>query len=107
MKRFFVNSITRDKEYDLTTGKKGSKLHYFSAHPNGEREVVTIHLKARTHLKKLKLDVDLGEQLIKSRSAKGNIVSKEPISKVVQKEVGRSEERRVGKECRSRWWPYH
>lgn len=90
MKRFFVNSITRDKEYDLTTGKKGSKLHYFSAHPNGEREVVTIHLKARTHLKKLKLDVDLGEQLIKSRSAKGNIVSKEPISKVVQKEVGGS-----------------
>src|SRR5690554_1865081 len=90
MKRFFMNSITRDKEYDLTTGKKGSKLHYFSAHPNGEREVVTIHLKARTHLKKLKLDVDLGEQLIKSRSAKGNIVSKEPISKVVQKEVGGS-----------------
>nr|WP_299205962.1 DNA gyrase/topoisomerase IV subunit A [uncultured Brumimicrobium sp.] len=90
MKRFFVNSITRDKEYDLTTGKKGSKLHYFSAHPNGEREVVTIHLKARTHLKKLKFDVDLGEQLIKSRSAKGNIVSKEPISKVVQKEVGGS-----------------
>src|SRR5690554_7572861 len=66
MKRFFVNSITRDKEYDLTTGKKGSKLHYFSAHPNGEREVVTIHLKARTHLKKLKLDVDLGEQDRKS-----------------------------------------
>ncbi|PWH87118.1 DNA gyrase/topoisomerase IV subunit A [Brumimicrobium oceani] len=90
MKRFLVNSITRDKEYDLTTGKKGSKLHYFSAHPNGEREVVTIHLKARTHLKKLKLDVDLGEQLIKSRSAKGNIISKEPISKVTQKEVGGS-----------------
>lgn len=90
MKRFLVNSITRDKEYDLTTGKKGSKLHYFSAHPNGEREVVTIHLKARTHLKKLKLDVDLGEQLIKSRSAKGNIISKEPISKVIQKEVGGS-----------------
>src|SRR5256885_606309 len=22
-------------------------------------------------------------------------------------EDGRSEERRVGKECRSRWWPYH
>ncbi|WP_107038278.1 DNA gyrase/topoisomerase IV subunit A [Brumimicrobium mesophilum] len=90
MKRFLVNSITRDKEYDLTTGKKGSKLHYFSAHPNGEREVVSILLKSRTHLKKLKLDIDLGEQIIKSRSAKGNIVTKEPISKVTQKEVGGS-----------------
>ncbi|PKR81692.1 DNA topoisomerase IV [Brumimicrobium salinarum] len=90
MKRFFVKSITRDKEYDLTTGKKGSKLLYFAAHPNGEREVVSITLKARTHLKKLKFDLDLGEQLIKSRSAKGNIVSKEDVSKIVQKEVGGS-----------------
>ena len=24
-----------------------------------------------------------------------------------QREMGRSEERRVGKECRSRWSPYH
>jgi topoisomerase-4 subunit A len=90
MKRFFVNSITRDKEYDLTTGKKGSTLLYFSAHKNGEREVVTINLRARTHLKKLRFDLDLGEQIIKSRSAKGNIVSKETVSKVIQKEVGGS-----------------
>ncbi|RFC55095.1 DNA gyrase/topoisomerase IV subunit A [Brumimicrobium aurantiacum] len=90
MKRFFVNSITRDKEYDLTTGKKGSKMHYFSCHPNGEKEIVSINLRARTHLKRLKFDVDFSEQLIKSRSAKGNIVSKEAISKVTQKEVGGS-----------------
>lgn len=90
MKRFFVNSITRDKEYDLTTGKKGSSLLYFSCHPNGEREVITVHLKARTHLKRLRFDVDMGEQLIKSRSAKGNILSKENISKITQKEVGGS-----------------
>ncbi len=90
MKRFFVKSITRDKEYDLTAGKKGSKVHYFSYHPNGEREVVTVQLRARPHLKKLKFDVDLGEQLIKSRSAKGNTVTKEIVSKVTQKEVGGS-----------------
>ncbi len=90
MKRFFVNSITRDKEYDLTTGKKGSSLLYFSAHPNGEREVVTVNLRARTHLKRLRFDVDLGEQIIKGRSAKGNILSKETVSKVTQKEVGGS-----------------
>ncbi|HLV40714.1 MAG TPA: DNA gyrase/topoisomerase IV subunit A [Brumimicrobium sp.] len=90
MKRFFVNSITRDKEYDLTTGKKGSSLLYFSCHPNGEREVVTVNLRARTHLKKLRFDLDMGEQLIKSRSAKGNILSKETVSKITQKEVGGS-----------------
>lgn len=90
MKRFYVNSITRDREYNLLTNHKKSKMHYFSFHPNGEREVVTINLRARTHLKKLKFDVDLGEQIIRTRSAKGNLVSKEVISKVTQKEVGGS-----------------
>ena len=90
MKRFFVKSITRDKEYDLTAGKKGSEVLYFSYHPNGEREVVTVQLRARPHLKKLRFEVDLGEQLIKSRSAKGNTVTKEIVSKITQKEVGGS-----------------
>ncbi|MDX1653024.1 MAG: DNA gyrase/topoisomerase IV subunit A [Brumimicrobium sp.] len=90
MKRFFVNSITRDKEYDLTSGKKGSEMLYFSVHPNGEREVITVLLRNRPHLKKLRFDIDMGEQLIKSRTAKGNIVTKEIVSKVTQKEVGGS-----------------
>ena len=90
MKRFFVNSITRDKEYDLTKGKKGSQLLYFSCHPNGEREVITVQLRPRTHLKKLRIDIDMGEQLIKSRTAAGNLVTKELVSKVTQKEVGGS-----------------
>ena len=90
MKRFFVKSITRDKEYDLTAGKKGSKILYFSYHPNGEREVITVQLRSRPHLKKLRFDVDLGEQLIKSRSAKGNTITKEIVSKITQKEVGGS-----------------
>lgn len=90
MKRFFVNSITRDREYDLTTGKKGSQLHYFSHHPNGESEIVTIHLRTKEHIRRLKFDVDLGEQLIKGRTSKGNLISKNAISRVVQKEVGDS-----------------
>jgi topoisomerase-4 subunit A len=90
MKRFFVNSITRDKEYDLTVGKSGSEMLYFSVHPNGEREIVQVILRPRTHLKKLKFDVDLGEQLIKTRTAKGNLITKESISKITQKEVGGS-----------------
>lgn len=90
MKRFPVKSVTRDKEYDLTKGAKGSKLLYFSYHPNGEREIVQVHLKPRPHLKRLKLEIDFGELLIKGRGAAGNRVTKELVSKIVQKEVGES-----------------
>lgn len=90
MKRFYVNSITRDTEYDLTRGAKGSKLLYFSVHPNGEREVVTVLLRPRPHLKRSRFDVDLGELLIKGRNSGGNRVTKEIIQKIVQKEVGGS-----------------
>lgn len=90
MKRFFVNSITRDTEYDLSRGAKGSKLLYFAVHPNGEREVVTVLLRPRPHLKRLRFDIDFGELLIKGRSASGNRVTKEIVQKIVQKEVGGS-----------------
>ncbi|MCH2225269.1 MAG: DNA gyrase/topoisomerase IV subunit A [Crocinitomicaceae bacterium] len=90
MKRFTISSLTRDKEYDLTKGTKGSKVLYFNVHPNGEREVVTIVLRARPHLKRLKFDIDLGDLLIKGRGAAGNRVTKEIVSKIVQKEVGGS-----------------
>jgi topoisomerase IV subunit A len=90
MKRFFVNSVTRDTEYDLTRGVKGSKLLYFSVHPNGEREVVTIHLRPRPHLKRLRFDIDLGDLLIKGRQSAGNRVTKEIVAKITQKEVGGS-----------------
>ena len=90
MKRFSVKSITRDKEYDLTKGTNGSKVLYFSVHPNGEREVITIVLRPRPHLKRIKWDIDLGEQIIKGRAAAGNRVTKEIVSKIVQKEVGGS-----------------
>lgn len=90
MKRFIVNAITRDTEYDLTKGTKGSKMLYFSVHPNGEKEVVTVILRPRPHLKRLKFDIDFSEQLIKGRTATGNRVTKEIISKIIQKEVGGS-----------------
>ena len=90
MKRFTVKSITRDTEYDLTRGTKGSKMLYFNVHPNGEREVVTVVLRARPHLKGLKFDVDMGDLLIKGRGAAGNRVTKEIVSKIVLKEVGGS-----------------
>ncbi len=88
MKRFTVTSITRDKEYDLTAGSKGSEVLYFTANPNGEAEMVTIYLRALQKLRKLKVEIDFAELGIKSRTAKGNIVTKYPVKKVELKEEG-------------------
>ena len=88
MKRFSVSSITRDKEYDLTAGNKGSKVLYLTVNPNGEAEVVTVFLRALQKLKKLKFDIDFSELAIKGRQSKGNIVSKFPIRRIELREKG-------------------
>ena len=83
-----MTSITRDKEYDLTNGSKGSTVLYFSANPNGEAEVVTILLRQVGSIKKLKWDIDFADILIKGRNSKGNLVTKYPIKRVELKEKG-------------------
>ncbi|MFL1895568.1 DNA gyrase/topoisomerase IV subunit A [Aquimarina sp. 2-A2] len=88
VKRFAVTSVTRDKEYDLTQGKKNSKISYFSANPNGEAEIVTIHLRQAGSIKKLKFDLDFADLLIKGRGVKGNIVTKYNIKRIELKEQG-------------------
>ena len=90
MKRFSVSSITRDREYDIVGNAKDPKIHYFSVNPNGRRETVLIKLRPRPKLKKLKIDVDFGELIIKGRASKGNLVTKNFISKIEQREVGGS-----------------
>ena len=89
-KRFNVTSMTRDKEYDLTAGAPGSKVLYFAAHPNGEAETVEIHLTSGSKARKKLFTFDFAELDIKGRSAKGNTVTKYPVRKVVQQEVGKS-----------------
>ncbi|GAL68673.1 DNA gyrase/topoisomerase IV subunit A [Jejuia pallidilutea] len=88
IKRFAVTSITRDREYDLTNGNKGSFILYFSANPNGEAEVVTINLRQAGSIKKLKWDIDFADILIKGRASKGNLVTKYPVKRVELKEKG-------------------
>ena len=88
MKRFAVTSITRDREYDLTPGHKGSKVLYFTANPNGEAEVITVNLRAMGTIKKLKWDIDLAELAIKGRGVRGNLVTKHPVKKIELKEKG-------------------
>ncbi|MES2455513.1 MAG: DNA gyrase/topoisomerase IV subunit A [Bacteroidota bacterium] len=88
IKRFAVVGVTRDKEYDLTKGSKGSKILYFTANPNGEAEIITVQLKPHTKLKKLQFDIDYAEIAIKGRASQGNIVSKYPVKKVLLKSKG-------------------
>lgn len=87
-KRFNVLSITRDKEYNVTKGTEGSKLHYFTANPNGEAEIVNVYLhsaaKARTKL----FDYNFADLAIKGRGSQGNLVSKHPVRKIDLKEKG-------------------
>jgi topoisomerase IV subunit A len=88
MKRFFVKGVTRDKEYELTKGTKGSKVLYFTANPNGEAETVTIHLRYKPKLKKPVFDTDFSDLAIKGRAAGGNLLTKQPIRKIVLKDQG-------------------
>ena len=90
MKRFAVTGITRDKEYDLTQGKPGSKVLWFTANPNGEAEVLRITLKPKFRLKVLQFDVDLADLAIKGKQSRGNVVTKNEVHRISLKERGTS-----------------
>lgn len=90
MKRFAVTGVARDKEYDLTQGKPGSRVMYFTANPNGEAEVIKIQLKPALHLKKLEVIKDLSELAIKSRTARGNVLTKYEVKAITLKQKGHS-----------------
>jgi topoisomerase-4 subunit A len=88
-KRFNVTGITRDKEYDLTIkGEKNSKVHYFSANPNGEAEVVSIRLSPNCAARNKEFDLYFETIAIKGRNSQGNQVTKYPIRSVKFKEKG-------------------
>lgn len=86
MKRFAVTGVARDKEYDLTQGKAGSRVMYFTANPNGEAEVIKVQLKPALHLKKLEVIKDLSELAIKSRTARGNVLTKYEVKSITLKQ---------------------
>ena len=90
MKRFNVMGVSRDKEYDLTQGKPGSKIIYFTANPNGEAEVIRVALKPALHLKKMEVCKDLSELAVKSRSARGNVLTKYEVKSITLKQKGHS-----------------
>lgn len=88
MKRFAVTGVTRDKEYNLTQGKPGSKIMWFTANANGEAETLRITLKPKQRMKILQFDVDLANLGVKGKLAKGNLVTKAEVHRISLKEKG-------------------
>ena len=87
-KRFAVTSVTRDKEYNITQGTPGSQILWFTVNHNGEAETVKIYFRQRAKLKKLIDEYDFSELLIKGKASRGNLVSKNPLQKIVLKSKG-------------------
>lgn len=92
IKRFNITAMTRDKMYDLTQGKPGSRVVYFTANPNGEAEVIKVTLEPDPKRKKqnIFMEKDFSEVLIKGRAAKGNLLSKKNIHRIGLKSHGHS-----------------
>ena len=90
VKRFAVTSITRDKEYDITKGSKGSKVLYFTANPNSESEVIDVMLSQGAKARVKRFDYDFADLAIKGRGSMGNTLTKYAVRKIVQKSVGKS-----------------
>ena len=88
VKRFSVTAITRDRDYLLTKGTKGSKVLYFTANPNGEAEVVTIHHVSNPKLKKVSFDFDFKTLAIKGRQSMGNILTRNAVRSINLKDEG-------------------
>ncbi|TDH27413.1 DNA gyrase/topoisomerase IV subunit A [Segetibacter sp. 3557_3] len=89
-KRFNVTGITRDREYELTKGSEKSKVHYFTANPNGEAEVVKVVLSPNCTARQKEFEYYFEELEIKGRSSMGNQVTKYPVRAVKFKEAGKS-----------------
>ena len=90
IKRFNVTSMTRDKEYDLTQGTPGSKIMYFTANPNGEAEIIKVTLDPNPKLKKIFIEKDFSEVMIKGRASKGNLLTRNPVHRIGLKSHGHS-----------------
>ncbi len=89
-KRFFVTGVTRDKEYDVSSGNPKSKVLYFTANDNGEAESISINLTANSTAKKKQFDWDFSSLTIKNRSSMGNVLTKFPVRKIILKSAGKS-----------------
>ncbi len=85
-KHFTTGGVTRDKEYDLTKGKPGSRVFYISCYPtkDGEPDCVKVNLKPAPRLRKTEEEVLFKDLAIRGRSSGGNIITKNSVRNVVR-----------------------
>ena len=88
VKRFSVIGVTRDREYQLTKGTKGTKVLYFTANPNGEAEVITVHHASKPGLRKTSFEFDFASLAIKGRQSIGNILTRNAVRSINMKGEG-------------------
>lgn len=88
VKRFAIGGVSRDKEYDVTKGKSGSKILYFTSNPNGEAEVIRVKLKPKAKLKKKEFDYDFSKLAVKARASLGNLLTHYPVSSITMCQKG-------------------
>ncbi|MBR1799680.1 MAG: DNA gyrase/topoisomerase IV subunit A [Bacteroidales bacterium] len=88
VKRFGVTSVTRDREYSLTKGSPNTKVLYFTANPNGEAEIITVHHQSKAKLKKTSFDFDFKTLAIKGRQSIGNILTRNAVRNITLKDEG-------------------
>lgn len=86
-KRFTVGGITRDKEYDLTPGKAGTRVLYFAVHKSNQEssaQMLLVHLKAALRMRNLIRPLHFAEFGIKGRGSRGNLVTKHAVEKIIR-----------------------
>jgi topoisomerase-4 subunit A len=88
VKRFKVTSVTRDREYKVSSDNAKSKITYFTANENGEAEVIQISLTANCTAKIKQFDYDFAKLAIKGRESLGNMLTKYPVRKITMKSAG-------------------
>ena len=90
VKRFQVISASKERMYNVTKGNKGSKLLYLESRPNGESEIVSVHIHASQKARIKLFDYDFSNIEIKGKGSKGNILSKYKIRAIKHKSIGLS-----------------
>ena len=88
VKRFAVTGVTRNKVYNLTQGKPGTRIEWFSANSNGEAESVRVYFRNRPGIRKLSDAYDFATLAIKGRSSRGNLLTRNPIMRIQLKSAG-------------------
>ncbi|MAT46914.1 MAG: DNA topoisomerase [Verrucomicrobiaceae bacterium] len=90
-KRFRAGGVTRDKIYELGKDTPGTRVIYFAVHDTEDESAsnaVVIHLKPVLRLRNISREFQFGEISVKGRGARGNILTKHVVDRVVKAPKG-------------------